>query len=143
MAILNTYLNFQGNTEEAFNFYKSIFGGEFSALMRFKDMLGGDKMDPADQDKLMHVALPVGNGNTLMGTDALESMGHKVSTGNNYTISISPSSMEEANHFFDGLSAGGKVDVPLKMEMWGAYFGMFVDKFGIRWMVNYDDRQPQ
>jgi len=143
MAILNTYLNFQGNTEEAFNFYKSVFGGEFSAIMHFKDMPGGDKMAPADQDKVMHVALPVGNGNTLMGTDLLESMGHNLRLGNNYTISISPSSMDQANHFFDGLSAGGKVGAPLKKEVWGAYFGMFTDKFGVQRMVNYDDRQPQ
>jgi PhnB protein len=143
MAILNTYLNFQGNAEEAFNFYKSVFGGEFSAIIRFKDMPAAGKVAPGEEDKLMHVALPVGNGNTLMATDLLESHGHTLKTGNNYTISLSPASMDEANHFFNGLSAGGKVMVPLKKEMWGAYFGMFFDKFGVQWMVNYDERQPQ
>jgi PhnB protein len=138
MAIVNPYLNFSGNTEEAFNFYKSVFGTEFSALVRFKDSPAGDKM-PADvQEKIMHMALPVGNGNTLMATDMIESMGQILKPGNNFSLSITPESEEEAHKFFYGLSAGGNIESPFKKEFWGAYFGMFTDKFGIRWMINYD-----
>jgi PhnB protein len=141
MATVNPYLNFSGNTEEAFNFYKSVFGTEFSGLMRFKDSPGGDKMPPDLQDKIMHMALPVGNGVVLMATDMIESMGQILKPGNNFSLSVSPESEEEAHHFFDGLSAGGKIEAPFKKEFWGAYFGMFTDKFGIRWMINYDPNQ--
>ena len=138
MATVNSYLNFSGNTEEAFNFYKSVFGTEFSALVRFKDGPGGDKMAPEYQDKIMHIALPVGNGNLLMATDMIESMGQILKPGNNFSLSITPGSEEEALKFFNGLSAGGTIEAPFKKEFWGAYFGMFMDKFGIRWMINYD-----
>ena len=138
MATVNSYLNFSGNTEEAFNFYKSVFGTEFSALVRFKDGPGGDKMAPEHQDKIMHIALPVGNGNLLMATDMIESMGQILKPGNNFSLSITPGSEEEALKFFNGLSAGGTIEAPFKKEFWGAYFGMFMDKFGIRWMINYD-----
>ncbi|WP_426668300.1 VOC family protein [Mucilaginibacter sp. McL0603] len=143
MAIVNSYLNFNGNTEEAFNFYKSVFGTEFSGLMRFKDAPGGDKMQPSDKEKLMHISLPVGNGNTLMATDILESQGQVLKEGNNFSLSISPDSEDEGNRFFNGLSAGGKVEVPFSKAFWGAYFGMFTDKFGIRWMINYDPNQSK
>ena len=89
----------------------------------------------------MHIALPVGNGVVLMATDMLESMGHVLKAGNNFSLSISPDSEEEAHKFFDGLSAGGNIDAPFKKEFWGAYFGMFTDKFGVRWMINYDPNQ--
>ena len=138
MATINSYLNFNGNTEEAFNFYKSVFGTEFSRLVRFKDSPGADKMPPEVQDKLMHVSLPIGNGNTLMATDILESMGQAFKPGNNFSLSISPDSEEEALHFFNGLSAGGTIEAPYKKEFWGGYFGMFSDKFGVRWMINYE-----
>ncbi len=137
MATINPYLNFLGNTEEAFNFYKSVFGGEFSMIQRFKDTPEKDKIPASDQDKLMHVALPIG-GNVLMGTDALESAGHRVSMGTNISLSVDAESEEEATRIFNALSAGGKVEVPLGKMFWGAYFGMFKDKFGIQWMVNYD-----
>src|SRR6185312_5614223 len=136
MATVNAYLNFQGNTEEAFNFYKSVFGTEFVTVMRFKDM-GGPNATGPDQDKIMHIALPIGNGNMLMATDMLESQGQTLKMGNNFSLSIHATSEEEAMHFYNGLSAGGTIEEPYKKEFWG-YFGMFSDKFGVRWMINYD-----
>jgi PhnB protein len=138
MATLNPYLNFNGNTEEAFNFYKSVFGGEFITLQRFKDTPEADRVAPADKDKIMHISLPIGKGNILMATDAVESMGHKLTVGNNFSLSLSAESEKEADKIFNGLSAGGKIDVPMSKMFWGAYFGMFTDKFGIQWMINYD-----
>ena len=136
MATINTYLNFNGNTEEAFNFYKSVFGGEFTTLQRLKDTPEADKVPASEQEKIMHVALPIGS-NLLMGTDVLESM-PKVKFGTNSSISIDAASEEEATRLFNGLSAGGKVEMPLEKMFWGAYFGFFIDKFGVQWMVNYD-----
>lgn len=141
MATLNPYLNFKGNTEEAFNFYKSVFGGEFLAVQRFADTPEADRVAPEDRNKIMHIALPVGKGNVLMATDALESMGHPLSAGNNFYLSIAADSKEEAAKLYNGLSAGGKVTMPLGDAFWGAYFGMFTDKFGVQWMVNYDYNQ--
>ncbi len=137
MATLNPYLNFPGNTEEAFNFYKSVFGGNFAALVRFKDTPEGKRVPDGEKDKIMHVALPIGEGNILMATDALDSMGHKLMFGNNLHISIQAGSKEEAERLFNGLSRGGNVIVPLGDASWG-YFGMFKDRFGVQWMVNYD-----
>jgi len=142
MAILNPYLNFNGNAEEAFNFYKSVFEGEFTNLTRFKDMPQVGPVPPADQNKIMHVALPIGKGNTLMATDAIESMGHKLTEGDNFSLSLSVDSKGEADKLFNGLSAGGKIEMPLGEAPWGAYFGMAKDKFGVRWMVNYDAPKP-
>jgi PhnB protein len=137
MATINPYLNFAGNTEEAFTFYKSVFGGEFMTLQRFKDVPGID-VAGEDREKIMHVSLPIGNGNVLMATDALESMGQTLNAGNNFSISINAASKEEATSLFTALSEGGKVVMPLEDAFWGAYFGMFTDKFGIQWMVNFD-----
>ena len=137
MPTINPYLNFQGRTEEAFNFYKSVFGGEFIMLQRFKETPAADNVAPNEKEKIMHVALPIGKGNILMATDALESMGQKVVPGNNIQLSLEAESKEEATRLFNGLSAGGKIEQPLKDEFWGAYFGMFTDKFGVKWMVNY------
>ena len=137
MATLNPYLNFAGNTEEAFTFYRSVFGGEFSTLQRFKDTPEAGRVPEKEKDMLMHVSLPVGKGNSLMATDALDSMGHKLTVGNNIQLSLEAESKEEAEKLFKGLSAGGKVTMPLSDTFWGAYFGMLVDKFGIQWMVNY------
>ncbi|MFD2146914.1 VOC family protein [Mucilaginibacter antarcticus] len=139
MATINPYLNLPGNTEEAFNFYKSVFGGEFSVVSRFKDTEHGVNMPAEDQDKVMHISLPIGQ-NVLMGTDALESAGHFVTIGDNISISISTDSVDETNQLFDALSAGGKVEVPVQKMFWGAWFGMFTDKFGIKWMINYDEK---
>jgi len=143
MATINPYLNFNGNTEEALKFYKSVFGGEFATVMRFGDVSQTEaceqmKVAENERDKIMHIALPIGNGNVLMATDALESMGQKLTEGNNFSISINTDSKEEAEKIFNGLSESGKVEMPLGDTFWGAYFGMFEDKFGIRWMVNYD-----
>ena len=140
MKTVNPYLNFPGNTEEAFNFYKAAFGGEFTMVMRFKDSPEAANTPPGDQEKLMHIALPIGKGNVLMATDALESQGHKLSSGNNFSIALHTESEEETNRLFNGLSAGGKVTVPLAKQFWGATFGMFTDKFGIQWMVSYDQK---
>lgn len=138
MAIINTYLNFPGTAFEAFTFYKSVFGGEFSFIQRFKDTPEGAGMSAEEQEKIMHVGLPIGKSGALMATDALESQGFKLIPGNNYNICISAESEEEAEKLFYGLSVGGQIQVPLEKSSWNAYFGMFTDKFGISWMINYD-----
>jgi len=139
MATVNTYLNFNGNTEEAFNFYKSVFGGEFAVVQRYKDSPGCEGMPIGDQEKLMHIALPIG-GNVLMGTDITDPM--PASTfGTGISLSVDAESEEEAKRLFDSLSAGGKVTMALEKTFWGALFGMATDKFGIQWMVNYDYKQ--
>jgi len=143
MATFNIYLNFPGNTQEAFDFYKSVLGGEFLTVMRFRDAPDTDKIPPALLDKIIHIALPVGKGNMLMGTDAAEGMGPKFTVGNNVHITVGPDSEEEARRLFDGLSAGGEVATPLNIAFWGGLFGAFTDKFGINWMFNYDPRQQQ
>jgi PhnB protein len=142
MATINPYLNFKGNTEEAFNFYKSVFGGEFATVMRFAEAPGCDEMPiaEADKGKIMHIALPIGKGDVLMGTDALESMGQNLTEGNNYSISYSSDSRAEAERIFGALAEDGKIEMPLQDMFWGGYFGAFQDKFGVRWMVNYDPR---
>jgi len=142
MATINPYLNFDGTTEEAFNFYKSVFGGEFAMIQRFKDTPEAGNIPPGVGDKIMHVSLPIGKGNMIMGTDAIESMGHPLTMGNNFYICISPESKEEADKLFNGLSAGGKIEMPLAEMFWGAYYGSFKDKFGVQWMVNYQHAQP-
>lgn len=138
MASAHIYLNFLGNTEEAFNFYKSVLGGEFTNLQRFKDTDHGTQLPENDMEKIMHISLPIGANSILMATDALESMGHTLTVGNNFSISIDAESEEEANKIFKGLSKGGQVTMAMEKTFWGAYFGMFTDKFNIQWMVNYD-----
>jgi PhnB protein len=137
MPTLNPYLTFAGNAEEAFNFYKSVFGGEFSGLQRFKETPEASKVPKGELDKLMHVALPIGKGNVLMASDVLESMGYNVTSGNNLSLSIEAESKEEAERVFKGLSQEGKIRMPLGDTFWGAHFGMLTDKFGIHWMVSY------
>jgi len=142
MKAVNPYLNFNGNTEEAFNFYKSVFGGEFITLQRFKDTPEAGKVSGKDSEKIMHVALPIGKGNILMATDTLEGgMGYPLTAGNNITLSIDAESEDEANKLFKGLSAGGKATLPMSKTFWNAYFGMLTDKFGIQWMINHDYKQ--
>lgn len=136
MATINTYLNFNGNTEEAFNFYKNAFGGEFAMLQRFGETPGCEDMPTVEKDKIMHIALPIG-GNILMGTDVPESRG-KVQNGTSMSISINTDSEQETRELFEKLSEGGNIEMPLDKMFWGALFGMFTDKFGIQWMVNYD-----
>lgn len=140
MIRLDTYLNFNGNTEEVFNYYKKVFNGSFSKLMRFRDMPGGDKMSNSDQAKILHVALPVGD-NILMGTDVLDSMNQKISTGDNITISITLDDETEANRIFDALAEEGNIIMPLGTEFWSDLFGICKDKFGIQWMMNFTPKQ--
>jgi len=140
MPALNPYLNFNNNTEEAFNFYKSVFGGEFAMVMRFKDIPAEYKGPAHEDNKIMHISLPIPGGGVLMGSDVPEQMG-KVVPGNNIQLSLAPGSREEADKLFNGLSAGGQVTMPMADAFWGAYFGMCEDKFGIRWMINFDANQ--
>ena len=138
---LNTYLNFPGNAEEAFTFYKSVFGGEFSSLVRFKDMpMEGVEIPEGDEDKIMHIALPVGD-DLLMASDAPESMGFTVNSGNQAYISVHPDNKEEADRIFNALSKGGKVEMPIADQAWGDYYGSLADKFGVQWMVSYSPEQ--
>ena len=140
MVKLNPYLIFKGNTEEAFNFYKSVFGGEFEMLSRFKDTPEGNKVEEKEKDKIMHVSLPLGNGYTLMASDMLDNMG-PYQQGNNFNVALETQSEEETKKLFDGLAHGGNVLMPLTNTFWGAYFGMVTDKFGIKWMVSYTKPQ--
>jgi PhnB protein len=139
MASVSIYLNFNGNAEEAFNYYKKVFKTEFSAPpMRMKDMPAGDgapAISEADKNKVMHVALPILGGTQIMATDMLESMGQKLVEGNNFTISLNPDTKEEADRLYNELSAGGSDAVAPHDEFWG-YWGTCKDRFGIRWMFN-------
>ncbi len=144
MYTVNPYLNFQGNTEEAFELYKKVFGGEFSSLMRFKDTAEAEKMSADDVNKIMHISLPIGKHTIMMGTDALESFGQKVNMGNNNYICINTATREEADRLFNELSAGGNVEMAMADMFWGDYFGSFFDKFGLGWMISYNkDHLPQ
>lgn len=141
MAKINPYLYFLGNTEEVFNFYKSIFGGEFAAVMRYGDMSGQEgceNMPEADKAKIMHIALPLSDGHVLMGTDAVGEHAKDAAFGNNISLSVSTDSKEDAEKFFNGLTEDGKITMPLSDTFWGAYFGMLTDKFGVNWLINYD-----
>ncbi|WP_410005187.1 VOC family protein [Aequorivita nionensis] len=140
MALINPHINFNGNAEEAFNFYRSVFGGTFAMIMRLKDMSSPEFPVPEiDANKIMHIALPIGK-NVLMGNDVPESMGKVNENENRSKISISAESREEADKLFNGLSAGGTIEVPIADSPWGSYFGMFRDKFGIEWMVDFDPK---
>ncbi len=141
MAQINPYIHFNGNAEEAFTFYKSVFGGEFAMISRFKDMaMPGFSVSENEADKIMHIALPIGKCSVLMGSDTPEFMGRQNENENRSKISISAESKEEADRLFKGLSAGGKVEMPIADSPWGSYFGMFRDKYGIEWMVDFDSR---
>jgi PhnB protein len=140
MALINPHYNFNGNAEEAFTFYKSVFGGEFAMIIRFKDMQNDDFPIPEKEaNKIMHIALPIGK-NVLMGNDVPESMGRTNENENRSKISIGAESKEEADKLFNGLSAGGQIEVPISDSPWGSYFGMFRDKYGIEWMVDFDPK---
>lgn len=136
---LNPYLNFDGNAEEAFNFYKSVFGGEFAGgIMKMSSAPGTENLPDDEKERVMHVSLPFDNGQTLMASDIVPSMGHKLTQGNNVYLSLHPDSKEEADKLFNALAEGGKVEMPMENQFWGDYFGSLVDKFGIGWMVNYN-----
>ena len=141
MARVSTYLNFPRNTEEAFNFYQSVFGVEFTGggIARFRDIPPQEGMPPlAEEDKnlVMHIELPILGGHLLMGTDAPQSMGFIVNVGNNININLEPDTRSETKRLFDRLSEGGKVNMPLDEMFWGAYFGSCTDKYGVQWMFN-------
>jgi PhnB protein len=127
-----------GTCEEAFNFYKSVFGGEFNHVGRFKDMpeSAGFKIKDDDKEKIMHISLPISKETVLMGSDTSEAFGHITTVGNNFSISINTDNEKEVTRIFEELSAGGTIKMPLDKTFWGAYFGMYIDKFGIHWMVN-------
>lgn len=143
MAIVNVYLTFNGNCEEAFGFYRSVFGGDFGYVGRYKDMppQEGKPVDPKDADKIMHVSLPISKETMLMGSDTGGEWASNFSEGNNFSISIGADSKAEADKLFNGLSAGGRVTMPMNQTFWGDYFGMFTDKFGINWMVSFNEQQ--
>ena len=145
MTNINPYLNFDGNCEEAMNFYKATFGGDFmGGVMRWGEMPGCDEMQLRDEDKgkVMHMALPISDGNVIMASDSLKGLGpQELQVGNNVTIAVGPESREEADRLFSGLSEGGHVQMPMSDAVWGGYFGSFVDKFGINWLINVDERQ--
>ncbi|MEO6188813.1 MAG: VOC family protein [Ginsengibacter sp.] len=141
MIVVNPYVNFDGNTEEAFDFYKSVFGGEFSLLMRMKDAPGMD-ISEDQKEKIMHIALPLSSGQVLMGSDA--ACQKKEGAGvNNCNISIHAESIEEGQKLFDQMSGGGSNIMPYEKQFWGAWHGHFTDKFGIGWMINYDHPENQ
>ena len=141
MAQINPYIHFNGNAEEAFTFYKLVFGGEFAIVIRFKDMSNPEFPIPENEaNKIMHIALPIGKHSILMGNDTPESMGKHNENENRSKISISAESKEEADHLFNGLSAGGQIEMPIQDSPWGSYFGMFRDKFGFEWMVGFDPK---
>ena len=142
MAKINPYIHFNGDAEEAFTFYKSVFGGEFAMLVRFKDMPGdhGIPLNEDEASKIMHIALPVGKSSVLMASDVPSFMGQVNENENRSKISISTESKEEADKIFNGLSTGGKVEMPIADSPWGSYFGMFRDKYGIEWMVDFDPK---
>jgi PhnB protein len=140
MAQINPHINFNGNAEEAFTFYKSVFGGEFALVLRFKDLSGPEfPVAENEANKIMHIALPIGK-NVLMANDVPESMGKTNENEIRSKISISAESKEEADHLFSGLSVGGQIEVPIGDSPWGSYFGMFRDKYGIEWMVDFDPK---
>ena len=138
MAQINPHINFNGNAEEAFTFYKSVFGGEFAIIMRFKDISSPEfPVTEKEANKIMHISLPIGK-NVLMANDVPESMGKTNENENRSKISISAESIEEADRLFNGLSVGGQIEVPIGDSPWGSYFGMFRDKYGIEWIVDFD-----
>ena len=138
MASVNPYLTFNGNCEEAFDFYKSVFGGNFPYIGRYKDMPSETPIPDSEKEKIMHVSLQISKETALMGSDSSEAFGKTVQPGDNFSISVNAESEEEAKRIFNGLSAGGTIKMPLEKTFWGALFGMFTDKFGIHWMMNYD-----
>lgn len=138
MASINPHVNFNGNAEEAFLFYQSVFGGSFSTIVRFKELASDDfPVAPHEANKIMHIALPIGNS-MLMANDVPEVLGRTNENENRSKIVVTAASKEEADHIFNGLSAGGQVEMPISDSPWGSYFGMFRDKYGVEWMIDYN-----
>lgn len=147
MASVNVYLTFNGNCEEAFNFYKSVFGGEFPYIGRFADMPPSDdpnqRVPEEHANRIMHVSLPISRETMIMGSDTGGEWASSFKQGNNFSISVNADSKEEADRIFNGLSAGGQVTMPMNNTFWGDYFGMLVDKFGIAWMISFNEKQQK
>lgn len=145
MALVNVYLTFNGDCAQAFDFYKSVFGGEFSYSGKFKDMppVEGQTMSAEDGEKIMHVSLPVSKETTLMGSDTGGEWSSGFKQGNNFSISVTAQSKDEADRLFNGLSESGQVTMPMNKTFWGDYFGMCTDKFGISWMMSFNEAQQQ
>jgi PhnB protein len=141
MPLINPHINFNGNAEEAFTFYKSVFGGEFAKLIRFKDLAGAEfPVAEKEENKIMLIALPIGKSNMLLGNDVPEILGTTNENENRSKIVISAESKEEADKLFNGLSAGGELEGPIGDGPWGTYFGCFRDKYGIEWIVEFDPK---
>ena len=140
MATINPYFNFNGKTEEAFDFYKSVFGGDYAMVMRYKDAPKEHQMGESDGEKIMHMALPIGQHTMLMGSDWPDAYGNPVD-GSNVSISINAESKDEADKIFNSLAAGGQITMPMENTFWGSYFGMLKDKFGFNWMMSYDEKK--
>ena len=139
MAQLNPYIHYNGNAEAAFLFYQSVFGGQFAMLVRFSEMANTEHpVSELEANRIMHIALPIGKKSILMGSDTSAAMGTHNENEHRMKISISAESRAEADQIFNGLSAGGTIEMPIADSPWGSYFGMFRDKFGIEWMVDYD-----
>jgi PhnB protein len=145
MTKINPYLTFLGNCEEAFNFYKSIFGGEFTYVGRFSEMPENPeyKMPEKDKNKIMHISLPISKETILMGSDTGGEWAAKTVVGNNITLSITAESQADADRFFKSLSDGGKASMPMSKTFWGDYFGMCQDKFEINWMISFNENAPK
>ena len=141
---INPYITFNGNCEDAFNFYKSVFGGSFPYIGRFGEMppMDGMTVPDSEKNKIMHVSLPIGNNSILMGSDSSDAFGQANIAGNNFNISVNATSQNEADKLYNGLSNGGKQTMPMSKTFWGSYFGMLEDKFGIQWMVSFDEGKP-
>lgn len=142
MKHVDLYLHFNGNSEKAMTHYKNIFGGEFTALQRYRDIPGSEKMNEADREKMVHIALKISDDTTLMASDSVTKMENGVLFGNNYHICLQAGNEKEADNLFMALSEDGKIEMPMNKTFWGAYFGMCVDKFGVQWMINYSISKP-
>jgi PhnB protein len=143
MKSVNPYLNFNGNAEEAFNFYKKVFGGEFQAVQRLSDMPDTPGMPPmpeSERKKIVHISLPIGKSNMLMASDVFEAFGQGKVAGNNVHLSLEAETKEEADKIFNALAAGGEITMPMATQFWGAYYGMLTDKFGILWMMSFNEK---
>ncbi len=140
---VHPYLNFDGQAEEAFDFYKSVFGGEFMSHMKMKDAPDSGNLSKEDQNRTMYISLPIAKDTILMASDVIESSGHGLETGNNMHIMLSPTTKEEADRLFEELSKGGDIEMHLEEQFWGDYYGSFTDRFGIKWMVSFNDQNEE
>ena len=140
MATLHPHINFNGNAFEAFEFYRSVFGGEFSKVVRFKEMVSaGYPIPEHEYEKIMHISLPIGEGSSIMANDVPEILGKTNERENRSKIVVKTNSKEEADFIFEGLSVGGEIEMPIQNTPWNTYFGMFRDKFGIEWMIEFEE----